>query len=64
MDQAKIDTSMEALLPTANQPKEADKADAADQAVGGDPASKLTGGKAEKKKAEVKMTKKQRKQLA
>lgn len=64
MDQAKIDTSMEALLPTATQPKEAEKADAADQAAGSDPASKPTGGKAEKKKAEVKMTKKQRKQLA
>ena len=30
MDQAKIDTSMEALLPTVTQPKEAEKADATD----------------------------------
>ena len=58
MDQAKIDTSMEALLPTAAQPKEPEKADVVDQAAGSDPANKPTGGKVEKKKAEVKMTKK------
>ena len=63
MDQAKVDTSMESLVPTA-PPKDEKATDAPDDKTPSESAAKKTDAKIAKKKPEVKMTKKQRKQLA